>query len=314
MKYVRCDLLMERASQLCGQIALAIGQQCSAKNRVATSASMMRATSFPMGGIRQDSSHQRHRRQCSVDQQLSFQGESFHPTAAPVLSAPTLPENPALKADLLQHMSGFEENLSDPNSPAYQAYLWLANSKGFEELDLSRKLQRFGLVAFYKSTTPDYDWKVSNRWQTHQHECGWFGITCAVDDTVTEISLPRNRMSGSIPPEIALVGLGGQLGKLDLSGNHIGGELPEQLGTLTHLEMLDLRNNDFTGPIPPELGQLSMLKSLALQANELSGDMPNQVCSLAIGSGLVELMADCDPADPFSKVTCDLDTCCTHCD
>ncbi len=53
----------------------------------------------------------------------------------------------------------------------------------------------FGLVAFYLSTTAESDWKISNRWKTEQSECKWYGITCDDDGiTVTEISLPRNRM------------------------------------------------------------------------------------------------------------------------
>lgn len=136
-------------------------------------------------------------------------------------------------------MNAFEDRLSDTNSHAYEAYLWLANSDtSFDTLSSFRKLQRFGLVSFYLSTSPELDWKVNYSWKSSQHECTWFGISCAVNDTVTEISLPSNRLAGTIPPEIALAGVGGRLGKLNLSGNNIGGELPVQIGTLTHLEVL----------------------------------------------------------------------------
>ncbi|KAL7532822.1 hypothetical protein ACHAXR_004872, partial [Thalassiosira sp. AJA248-18] len=240
-------------------------------------------------------------------------GRNYPPTASPVAAAPSL-ENEELKTYLLGHMNGFEDRLSDTSSDAYQAYLWLANTRGFEELDDFRKLQRFGLVTFFKSTTPSLDWKVSNRWQTHEDECGWFGISCAIDNTVTEISLPSNRLSGTIPPEIALAGLGGEIGKLNLSGNNIGGQLVDEIGDLKHLEVLDLRANDFIGKIPTSLGKLNKLKSLLLQDNDFTGDMPLQICSLVMDGDLEALVADCDAEDAFSTVNCDMDTCCTECD
>ena len=75
---------------------------------------------------------------------------------------------------------------------------------------------------------------------------------------------------------------------------------------------VDLRANDFTGEIPSEIGELTKLKSLRLQANELIGDMPPEICALTDGI-LEELVADCDSEDPFSKVTCDINACCTEC-
>jgi len=52
---------------------------------------------------------------------------------------------------------------------------------------------------------------------------------------VSEISLPSNRMSGTLPREIALAGVGGQIVYLDLSGNNIGGKIVSELGTLKNL-------------------------------------------------------------------------------
>jgi hypothetical protein len=74
----------------------------------------------------------------------------------------------------------------------------------------------------------------------------------------------------------------------------------------------DLRSNDFTGKIPPELGELHLLKSLNLQANEFTGDMPSEICTLRSGQ-LNDLAADCDTTDPFSQVSCTLNSCCTEC-
>ena len=68
--------------------------------------------------------------------------------------------------------------------------MWMANSKeSLNELNEMRKLQRFGLATIYLSTAPALDWKIANRWKTHDHECGWFGISCAITDTLTELLL-----------------------------------------------------------------------------------------------------------------------------
>ena len=168
---------------------------------------------------------------------------TFPPTVSPVVSPPAV-EDEELKADLLVHMNGFgEERLSDTNSHAYEAYMWLGNSdRGLDAVEGAlkemRKLQRFGLVTFYLSTSSELDWKISNGWKSDQHECEWFGISCAITDTVTELSLPSNRLSGTIPPEIALAGIGGKMSRLNLAGNNLGQELAKQVGFLSHLEEL----------------------------------------------------------------------------
>jgi hypothetical protein len=52
-------------------------------------------------------------------------------------------ENPELKSFLLEHMDGFEDSLSDSSSPTYRAYLWLANSDNYDDLDPFNILQRY---------------------------------------------------------------------------------------------------------------------------------------------------------------------------
>lgn len=292
-----------------------------------------------------------------IDRANGFQiqeDEAPHSATAspPANNGTTQVENQQLHTFLIGHMDGFQQRLNDTQSHAYNAYLWLGNDDAYynSQLDDFRKLQRFGLVAFYLSTSSELGWKVSNGWTSTEHECGWYGIFCALNDTVTSISLPSNRLTGTIPPEIALAAIGGKIRVLNLAVNNISGEIPEQLGTLTHLELLgryyslrlifgvvrlhfrtnpcisllmlalnllhdlslDLRSNDFTGKIPSQIGKLKLLKSLMFQANELTGDMPAEVCSLRTTGALDELIADCDDGDPFSQVVCDID-CCTEC-
>ena len=223
-------------------------------------------------------------------------------------------ENPELKNMLIKHMTGLEENpLSDKESPSYESYLWLASTSNLNELDDFRKLRRFGLMSFYFATTPEFSWKIDSGWKTNDDECTWYGITCD-DNAVVDISLPSNRLSGTIPSEFALAGLGGKVSLLDLSENSLGGSLPSELGDFHNLNVLDLKFNAFTGVIPAELKHLTKLTSLRLHSNKLEGAMPSEVCSLRDPAGaLAELSADCDPNDLFDKVTCDTETCCTVC-
>ncbi len=89
----------------------------------------------------------------------AFQNETYgshYPTFSPTQTndLPTTPrptfgntdgeliENPELKTFLLSHMDGFEDSLSDVDSYAYKAYLWLANTRNYEELSPFNKLQR----------------------------------------------------------------------------------------------------------------------------------------------------------------------------
>jgi len=229
--------------------------------------------------------------------------------------SPITEENLILKESLKSHMQDYpilEDRLLDVNSHAYEAFLWLGSSKNLDELSEFQKLQRYGLGTFYLSTSIDVHWKVSTGWKSNAPECSWFGIYCADDSIVTEINLSSNRMSGTIPPEIALSGLGNEISKLNLSGNNIQGNIPKEIGLFKSLEELDLRANDFEGEIPSELGQLTKLKSLQLEANELEGNMPQEICDLR-QYDLGMLTADCDAANPFSQVSCDVYSCCTKC-
>ena len=55
------------------------------------------------------------------------------------------------------------------------------------------------------------------------------------------------------------------------------GEIPNELGSLTNLELLGLHDNALTGGIPPELGRLTNLVTLALQSNNLTGGIPPEL-------------------------------------
>ncbi|KAK7313165.1 hypothetical protein VNO77_37642 [Canavalia gladiata] len=109
-------------------------------------------------------------------------------------------------------------------------------------------------------------------------------------------SLSANRLSGSIPPELANITT---LQSLTLEFNQLSGNLPPELGNLpniqrlrisdlngsdyfpfpqlnnlTNLNILILRSCNINGTIPEYLGTISSLQTLDLSFNKLSGQIP----------------------------------------
>lgn len=61
---------------------------------------------------------------------------------------------------------------------------------------------------------------------------------------------------------------------VDLSYNHLTGEIPREFGDIFYMFILNLGHNDLSGEIPPELGKLGILGILDLSHNVLSGHIP----------------------------------------
>ncbi|CAJ1970779.1 unnamed protein product [Sphenostylis stenocarpa] len=89
-------------------------------------------------------------------------------------------------------------------------------------------------------------------------------------DSLKNISLRANLLSGSLPPDITSLP---SLQYLFLQHNNLSGNIPTSLST--HLNVLDLSYNSFTGAIPKTLQNLTQLTRLNLQNNSLSGEIPN---------------------------------------
>ncbi|KAL7219761.1 hypothetical protein ACSBR2_012762 [Camellia fascicularis] len=73
---------------------------------------------------------------------------------------------------------------------------------------------------------------------------------------------------------------------LDLSGNSLGGELPNSLEILENLQQLGLSSNSFWGTIPTSIGHMSSLQYLDLGSNNMNGTIPGSFGKL---SKLVQL-------------------------
>ncbi|KDP35112.1 hypothetical protein JCGZ_10954 [Jatropha curcas] len=67
---------------------------------------------------------------------------------------------------------------------------------------------------------------------------------------------------------------------LDLSCNHLTGQIPSELGKLSWIHALNLSHNQLTGSIPNTISNLGQIESLDLSYNNLSGEIPSSLISL----------------------------------
>ena len=65
-----------------------------------------------------------------------------------------------------------------------------------------------------------------------------------------------------------------------LDRNILSGELPQQLGNLSGLEMLSLYENSFYGQLPDSVYGLKSLKSMILYSNKFTGILSSAIVNL----------------------------------
>jgi len=193
-------------------------------------------------------------------------------------------------------------------SPQLQALRWLSESTSAREnlqdtspIDADTDLaQRYALAVLYFATGGD-SWKECSQDVTSKCEssdgsglqssahflsggpvCSWFGLTCTNDqkkDIVTWIDLSKNGLSGSIPNELSL--LSDNLELLWLSGNpELGGNLPQWIGKMKHLQSLSFFDSGISGTIPDSLYNLSKLSSLRAYGSKLEGTISTKIGQL----------------------------------
>ncbi|KAM3372792.1 hypothetical protein ACQJBY_019596 [Aegilops geniculata] len=68
---------------------------------------------------------------------------------------------------------------------------------------------------------------------------------------------------------------------MDLSANMLSGEIPEEMGNLSHIKSLNLSNNLFSGSIPTAFANLSEIESLDLSKNKLNESIPKEITRLS---------------------------------
>ena len=176
-----------------------------------------------------------------------------------------------------------------------QTYTVQVSREGSVESD------RAALVALYKSAGGT-GWTDKTNWDSAEPLDMWFRVTTNGSGRVTELSLPGNNLSRTLPAELGSLTslnalnlsenqLRGQipdvrgltiLTSLNLGDNQLSGTIPDWLGSLTALQDLSLRDNRLTGPIPEELGDLVALQNLYFDGNQLSGTIPASLSNLSL--------------------------------
>jgi len=176
----------------------------------------------------------------------------------------------------LKQLSG--DVISYPNTPYHQAAHWMLwIDKSEIEADSPFLWQRYTLALLYYKTG---DGNNRFKLKEEKNECDWEKVGCTAAGYVEHLSLENCDMSGPIP---AL-----------------------EIQSLRELSFLDLSSNHLSGDIPDSLMDLLNMKTLLLDDNDLVGKMPAQICSLVSKGQLTKLTSDCTE----NKVFC---SCCINC-
>ena len=119
----------------------------------------------------------------------------------------------------------------------------------------SAETDREALVALYNATNGE-NWRNSDNWLSDAPLGEWEGVTTDGDGRVIALILSTNNLCGEIPAELGSLS---HLESLSLGENALSGEMPAELGSLSNLQLLVLHRNALSGEIPAELGSLSNL-------------------------------------------------------
>jgi hypothetical protein len=122
------------------------------------------------------------------------------------------------------------------------------------------------------------DWHQNEGWYKSVDICNWFGVDCLFLETLSEVLLPENGLTGTLPTEIQFLE---SLRHLDLSGNlNVTGSIPSEFGGITTLNTLDLSEMSLEGSIPASFSSLDQLGHLALINSQLTGTLPTELFQL----------------------------------
>lgn len=134
-------------------------------------------------------------------------------------------------------------------------------------------------------------WADSTNWLSSNSVCTWKGVTCnyfqqnanlvseLCEDggVVSEISIPKNRLDGTIPNEVFILKY---LQVLRLNQNNIKGSLPSTIRSCDSLLEIDISHNQMQGNISNLLDQIMpqsrTIQNLILDNNKFHGSIPGE--------------------------------------
>ncbi|KAJ1408338.1 Ribonuclease H domain [Sesbania bispinosa] len=147
------------------------------------------------------------------------------------------------------------------------------------------KNDKDSLLAFSQNITtyPPLNWSSSSDC------CHWEGITCDGDSRVTHLLLPSRGLTGFI--SLSLTSLD-SLSHLNLSHNRLTGNLQNQFfSLLNHLLVLDLSYNHLSGELPTFLvdnrssTSTGVIQEFDLSSNSFNGKIPSSLIQHLSGGG-----------------------------
>lgn len=119
---------------------------------------------------------------------------------------------------------------------------------------------------------------IIKAWSNDTLCCNWLGVVCGnvtgggrsgtVASRVAKLILPEMGLNGTISPSLGQLD---QLNMLNLSFNHLKGELPVEFSQLKQLKFLDVSHNMLSGPVAGALSGLQSIEVLNVSGNLLSG-------------------------------------------
>ncbi|GAY51270.1 hypothetical protein CUMW_132910, partial [Citrus unshiu] len=137
-----------------------------------------------------------------------------------------------------------------------------------------------------------HSWFLSSVNVTKISPCAWSGIHCNHAGRVVGINLTSMSLNGtllefpfsSFPHLAYLVLYNNELFYIILPQitNKLSGQIPSEIGLLTHLTVLHISRNQLNGSIPQEVGQLTFLNHLILDLIFLIFWMVQSLVLLAI--------------------------------
>ena len=174
------------------------------------------------------------------------------------------------KIELPQNQSSLRAISQFEEDPYVSAAAWLFFKDPANLIDGS--LERFAVVSLYFAWMGDEWFNYKNWLVSHLHVCDWAGVSCGVNDVgskvVTELSLPSNKLMGTLPASLSMLT---ELTAFRLNDNQLTGKVDgDVIGSLQKLTALELQNNDLSGQLPSTLLGPS-LESVHVEGNGFYG-------------------------------------------